>query len=294
MLKKVSMSWNKNLYYISIFIFLSIIFININNLPLNRTSCGIGFYYLSEPSKEMVNLYDRIVVDPDNIININSKYIAYLSVCEVEEYRDYFKEIKDEWIIGKNDIWNSLIVDITIPEYQNLLFSLIDNFVKIGFRGVFLDTLDSYLIVIEDPEKIKYYAETIASFIMSIRQRYPNIEILINRGFEFIDESFKDIVNFFVVEDLYTSYDFESKKYLLKSEQEVLFLKNELKKIFSYGIPIVVIDYVDPSNKLLQIKIAQKIVKDGFIPFISTINLDYIGFTICSSNFWWSLIKNGF
>ncbi|MGQ9845808.1 MAG: endo alpha-1,4 polygalactosaminidase [Caldisericia bacterium] len=288
------MKYNKKFYFIIFFIFLPTLLINYYDLPFNKVSCGIGFYYLSEPPKEMVNIYDRIVVEPDNIVNMNSKYIAYLSVCEVGEYRDYFKEIKADWIIGKNEIWGSLIVDITIPEYQNLLFSLIDQFVKRGFRGVFLDTLDSYLIVIKNPEKINQYAESIASFIKVIRQRYPHIEILVNRGFEFIDESFKDIVNFFVVEDLYTSYDFESKKYLLKSEQEVLFLKNELKKIFSYGIPIVVIDYVDPSNKILQIKIAQKILKDGFIPFITTIDLDHIGFTICSSNFWWSFLKNGF
>lgn len=192
-------------------------------MPFNKVSCGIGFYYLSEPPKEMVNIYDRVVVDPDNIVNMNSKYIAYLSVCEVGEYRDYFKEIKADWIIGKNEIWGNLIVDITITEYQNLLFSLIDQFVKRGFRGVFLDTLDSYLIVIKNPEKINQYAESIASFIKTIRQRYPHVEILVNRGFEYIDESFKDIINFFVVEELYTYYDFESKKYLLKVNKKYYF-----------------------------------------------------------------------
>ncbi len=245
------------------------------------SGCGIAFYYKKQPPQEMIKLYDYIVVDPDNIKEINKKFIAYLSVGEIEPYRRYFDKMKKEWMIGKNTNWNTQIADTTNKDYLIFLNSLIDEYHKKGFSGIFLDTLDSYQSVIKDKEKQLLYEKSLRDFIKDIRKKYPNFYIIANRGFEFINEELKDSLDAVVAESFLTTYDFATKRYKDQSEEGKNWLLNHLRRIKSYGINVIVIDYTLNRDKDKRRTIAKEILKYGFIPFVSNIELSSFGLGKC-------------
>ncbi|MGC9061680.1 endo alpha-1,4 polygalactosaminidase [Calditerrivibrio sp.] len=272
------MNWNmKPIVLLISIILLGTVELKAKNFELN--GCGIAFYYKKEPSKEMVKFYDYIVVDPDNIKQVNKKFIAYLSVGEVENYRKYYNKIDKKWILGVNKNWNTEIVDVRNENYQNFLLDIIDNISKEGFSGIFLDTLDSYQFL-KTKNNIDF-EKSLSSFIKKIRKKYPNLLIIANRGFEFIDENFKGVIDAVVAEGLFTDYDFTNKKYTKQTKEGTEWLKNRLNQIKSYGIEVIVIDYAEKNNRESKRVIAKKILESGFIPFVSDINLESFGISKC-------------
>jgi hypothetical protein len=150
-----------------------------------------------------------------------------------------------------------------------------------GFSGIFLDTLDSFQSVIKDEFKRKLYKESLKKFVKRIKDKYPNLFIITNRGFEFLDKDLVGIVNAVVAESLYTNYDFLNKEYKFRTENDKMWLLDKLNKLKSLGFKIIVIDYLPNKQKEKRREIAKKILDHGFIPFITDINLQSFGVSKC-------------
>lgn len=270
----------KLLCFISAFIFL------VSKSSFSYENLSVGFIYRNPP-EEAYYLYDWLVVDPDEFsfellkekfyIQKRSKIIAYISVGEVEPIRKYFKDIKKDWIIGENKYWKTLIVDLRKEDYQNFLINKVLGTLK-DFDGFFLDTLDSYKFVLSKNE-YPSYEKALINFIKTLRELYPEKLILINRGFEIFSEV-KSLINGVVVESLFFGFDLQKKEYKKLDPEETAWLLEKLKKIKNYGLPVIVIDYVPPYQKTLAKKIAKKIWQEGFIPYVSNIELNIIGTSI--------------
>lgn len=252
-----------------------------NASKLDFSTCGIAFYYKKIPSKEMIKLYDYLVVDPDNIAVVDKKFIAYLSVGEIESYRKYYKFIKKDWIIGENKNWNTYIADTSNRGYLKFLESLVDSLYQKGFSGIFLDTLDSYQMVVKDKAEQKSFEDGLVSFITNIKKRYPDFFVITNRGFEIINNETKNYIDAVVAESLYTSYDFQSKRYINQTKDGKDWLLSQLNRVKSYGIDVIVIEYTNNKELNRRRELAKKILDLGFFPFISDIGLTNIGVGKC-------------
>ncbi|WP_297889981.1 endo alpha-1,4 polygalactosaminidase [Sulfurihydrogenibium sp.] len=119
---------------------------------------SVGFIY-KEPPEEAFYLFDWLILDPDTfswekfdekfyIKKKKSKIIAYLSLGEIEPYRNYYKDIKKEWILGENKAWKTYIADIRNKEYQKFLLDKVLNKLN-RYDGFFFDTMDSYQQVLK-------------------------------------------------------------------------------------------------------------------------------------------------
>ncbi|GAB6072218.1 bifunctional glycoside hydrolase 114/ polysaccharide deacetylase family protein [Venenivibrio stagnispumantis] len=270
------LSMKRFLYSKLLFIFLFIYGVSFANENLN---CGVLFYYKDKPPPEAVKLFDYIVVDPDVVNKAEKKYVAYLSVGEIEPYRNYYKNIKKEWIIGENKVWKSYIADVSNQDYIAFLMKLVDNLYQKGYRAIFFDTLDSYQQVVKQ-DKWNIYATSIGNFVKQVKYKYPDIKIFTNRGFEFIDNSFNGIIDFVVAEGLFSSYDFKNQKYKDASFSDTKWLLDKLNYVKQViNAKIIVIDYTD--NKQKAIEYAKKIKSLGFIPYVADINLETIGIGNC-------------
>ncbi len=258
----------------------TLIFVQI--FPVIQAPRAAAFFYHGKPPEEAYKYFDWIVVDPHDVVTKdfyvkNTEVFAYLNVGEADLQDVNFDR---KWIIGRNENWNSYIVDVRKKEYREYLFRKIEKeIVPKKFSGVFLDTLDSYKIVLPEKEW-QEFEKSIANFILELNKRFPTLKILVNRAFEIFD-LIKEVVSGFVFEGLYKTWSIDSFGHITyintpKSERDRYIQK--LLKIKESGIPVIVIDYTDISKKSSVKNLIDKISSHGFIPYISTRNLEVLGY----------------
>ena len=231
-----------------------------------------AFIYSKNIDDRFINFYDKVVVEADSIDNIYAmrypeKMVAYVSVGEIEPWRKTKTPYKKSWVISKNKTWNSLVADLNKNAYQNFIFERIAKLHKMGYRNFFLDTMDAYHVTAEDKKLFKRQQKALVSFIHKLHKKYPKSKIIINRGFELLDEIHK-AVDAVVAESLVNRYNHDNKSYALVPKDDQAWLLSNFKKAQKYGLDAISIDYTDKSTKD-RVEIAKKIKALGIIPYIT-------------------------
>lgn len=245
-----------------------------------------AFFYSKNLPVDLLAAYDRVVVEPENTTSEEIEYLtqhgvtvyAYLSIGEVANSRHWFKEINDDWKLGINTSWNSTVMDMSASGWRNfLLTKRMRQLWQMGFRGFFLDTMDSYLLFSDSEQAKQKQQKGMVKLITSMKYKYPGISLLFNRGFEIIDKV-ATLTDGVVAESLYAGWNAEKNTYLPVDEQGSNWLLAKLKAIKEhYNLPVVVIDYVPPEQREKAKKVADKILKLGFVPWVSNPQLNFMG-----------------
>jgi uncharacterized protein (TIGR01370 family) len=220
--------------------------------------------------------FDLAIIQPDTLTADEIKQlhdkgtlvVSYLSIGEAEPEREWFKDgrVDQKWLLGKNQNWGSYFVDASQAGWQDLMVSLMGEFVKKGFDGVFLDTVDT----------VDAYPQTkqgMIDLIGKLRKAYPDKLLVQNRGFTVIDQVQSEI-DALMFEDLITSYDFTNKEYIYADNSYTAEQMSALSK--KSGLPILALDYAPPDNPAMAYKSIEAAKHYGFIPAVSVINLDDI------------------
>jgi cysteinyl-tRNA synthetase len=153
---------------------------DVNNSDILKLSDAQNFLYLLNPEKfkhkgEYLDKlsktqYDLLIIDmginqskltTEDLEKLRVKpqggrrlIIAYFSIGEAEDYRDYWKkewsnELPD-WIFYENENWDgNYLVKYWSKEWHEVIRKVLDQSVEAGFDGVFLDTIDTYLYLNE-------------------------------------------------------------------------------------------------------------------------------------------------
>ncbi len=231
-----------------------------------------AFIYSKNIDDRFINFYDKVVVEAEAVDNIYAirypkKMVAYVSVGEIEAWRKSQKPYQKSWVLSENKTWNSLIADLTQEGYRNFVLQRIQKLHKQGYRNFFLDTMDSYHVLSSNKKLFKKQQRAIVSFIHKIRQKYPNCKLIINRGFELLDQIHQDIDGV-VAESLLNRYNHAKKSYtdVPKTDQE--WLLENLKKAQNYNLDTVSIEYSDQSTKERH-AIAKRVKALGVIPYVT-------------------------
>ncbi len=246
---------------------------------------SIALYYGANPPIDELSQFDRLVLEPDNVNDSELKGLtehgavayAYLSVGEVGATRSYASSVKDEWILGKNDVWNSKVLDLSNPGWTEFLMRRIDSLVNSGYSGLFLDTMDSYHIYATSPEQKKTQELALGSFIKKVTQRHAGIRLIANRGFEVLEYT-GPYLEAIAAESLFASWDNSAQRYVDVPEADRQWLLEKLntaKKQFD--LDVVAIEYLPPERREEARQVATSVVNLGFVPWVSTPSLDYIG-----------------
>ncbi len=246
-------------------------------------SFSAAFYYAANPPFEELKAFDVVVIDPDSegvpkiIANDSrSEFFAYISLGEAEPERKNFKRFDQSWFIAENKAWNSRVVDISNPAWRKFfLDEVVEPLWKAGYRGFFLDTLDSYQLGAKK-EDLPRMEEALAETIREIKNRHPEVRLILNRGFEVLDRV-KDVTFAIAAESLYQNFDPNTGKYGEVKENDRQWLLSKFAEVRKAGLPVIAIDYVPPSNRVLARKTAEKIRKDGFIPWVTDKDISSLG-----------------
>jgi len=267
--------------YVIILIFLSL------SLFANQTQKSAIVYYGEDISYPMVGVHDYIIVQP-NLLDTNrhgfslyrDKIYAYISIGEIDTQIASYKKLDKKLIIGQNSAWKGKILNIQDPAYKEFLFKeMIEPQIAKGFKNFFFDTLDSYQIVAKTKEQRAKSEAALVEIINTFHKRYPDAKLIINRGFEIIDKVHESI-EAILFESYYNGLGGNTLEYKLVHNNDRSWLDMQLEKVRKYKVDIIALDYL-PLNKMptQANKLIKKLQKKGFIPYVSTKELDIYGYT---------------
>lgn len=247
------------------------------NLP------SIAFFYGSKPPLQQLRPFDVAVVDPNASVDPRqyntqtSQLFAYVSVGELNARAPYAKQFQEKWLIGNNTIWKTKVIDQSSPQWQQFFIEkVITPLWTKGYRGFFFDTLDSYQLAAHDQQSRERQVAGIIALIKLVKNRYPTAQLILNRGFELLPAVHKQVYAV-AAESLFSSWDERQKKYEPVTETNRANLLVELQKVQQMGLPVVVIDYVDPSNRIKALEVAKQISQFKMIPWVSDGHLETLG-----------------
>lgn len=232
---------------------------------------------------EEIQKYRVSIISPEaDLSNIRmdqpgKKIYGYLSIGEIAPDASYLNDAlgKGFDITYKNKTWGSYVMDVSDPKWQRYVIdSLAIKIDARGFSGFFLDTVDSHLMLARGSEvRRKELADGIVYIIKQLKLRYPDKDIMLNRGFE-VWEEVRDEISGVLSESLFHTYDFATSKYGPTSKGDQEWLLGKLKDIQNGGVPIYVIDYALPQQRDSIQRLYESYENLGFNLCVSNVELD--------------------
>jgi polysaccharide biosynthesis protein PelA len=244
-------------------------------------------YYSDREPAAAFDRFRLLVFDSDRhpplapLAGADRTLLGYISLAEIAESRSYFPSVKaDGILLGEHSIWkHSYYVDVRDERWRSrVLNQLIPAILNQGFSGVFLDNLDDPA-ALEDANPAKYRGmrKAAVELVRSIRQRFPAVRIMLNRGYRLLDEV-ADSVDMVLGESVFTDYDFHSGTYHVRTPQayreQVQILETARER--HPALEVFTLDYWNPRDKRGIARIYRTQRANGFAPYVATIGLDQI------------------
>ncbi|MEK6544702.1 MAG: hypothetical protein AABZ44_09745, partial [Elusimicrobiota bacterium] len=147
-----------------------------------------------------------------------------------------------------------------------------------GFTGFFLDTVDVALELEDtDPEDFAGSKQALEGFVRELRKRHPHAFIIINNGLPLL-QNLSDVIDAVAVEDLYTHYDFTTRR-ALPTQAEITTQKERLLDDFSKetGKPVLVLLYDNDIRSRLIKRSRARCRAKGYHWYATSIDLMHLG-----------------
>lgn len=253
---------------------------------------SIALFYGADPPLQDLRAFDIVVVEPDHPSDPvayrdgrggqrpagRSELFAYVSLGEAHPSRGYFNAIPPAWLKGTNTAWSSRVIDQSAPDWPAFFAErIVAPLWKRGFRGFFLDTLDSYQLIAKTDAERAAQEEGMVRAIKTVRARFPEARLIFNRGFEILPRLPGDVFAV-AAESLFQGWDPVTRKYREVPAEDRQWLLARLQEVQAkWKLPILAIDYCDPKDRALARATARKILALGFIPWVANADLDQLG-----------------
>lgn len=255
--------------------------------------------YADEPPKRWVvhygeNLpvedykdYSVIVLEPDQRPPINllleqgKTVLGYISLGEVSKDRSYFNSVKEEGILfEKNPNWpDAYYVDMRNKKWTSrVIDDLIPAILFQRFSGIFIDTIDNAeTMEKQDPVKYRKMQEAAIKLIKTIRLHFPDMKIMLNRGFSILPYVAKEI-NSVLAESILALHNFKTGENTWIKPEYYAEIVKELKEAQKINpqLEIYTLDYWDLNDPNGIKKIYETQRAQGFIPYVATLKLNEI------------------
>jgi endo-alpha-1,4-polygalactosaminidase (GH114 family) len=195
--------------------------------------------------------FDAAVLDPydypddsfsSTLIGRGTFVLAYIDVGEAEQVRHYWPEVQKhpEVILAENPDWpGCYYADSNSAEWHRIVLEHeIPYLQSLGsLDGLCLDMVD----VVDVYPRLK---PGMVSLIREIREWYPELLLMPNRGFGVLPEMLP-YIDAFKYEELSARYDFDSSAYVYEEDEgEQSTLQEALDR---KDIPVMVLDHVETS-----------------------------------------------
>lgn len=187
------------------------------------------------------------------------KVVAYLNIGSIEKSRSYYKQFKSI-TLGDYEGWpDEKWIDISKKSWKEFLVKQVTKWIDQGYDGFYIDNLD----VVELYKKKNLYSHA-KDILKAIREISPTY-LMINGADYFINRCIKDndiCFNALQQEEVFTLYDYDSKKYKSQSSDEKKRLKAHCINAAKHKIDIFLLEY--KPSKINKAKIKSFCSKYGF------------------------------
>lgn len=240
-----------------------------------------AFFYGTPVPQASLSRFPSVVVEADSLGSPTAmqengcEVFAYVSVGEAEGWRPSACGLPQALFIGQNEEWGSRIADLTQAPWQDyLLHQRMAPLWAAGYRGFFLDTLDSHRRATTNPDEAARQTRALIALIQAMRARFPDAKLLLNRGFDIL-AAVAPIVDGVVAESLFERWDQAAREYMPVPDADRLWLLARLREARdTYRLPVTVIDYVPSDKPALARETAQRIRALGFAAWVANPGLD--------------------
>lgn len=234
------------------------------------------------PSSKDVSQFGLVILNGhrDPPITKDTLIFGYFSVGEVKPGtpEEAFAR-KHKLIIGQNRDWKSLIVDPRKKIWQRYILEYVfPSFKKRGFSGIFLDTIDSPLILEkQDPVRYKGMRMVLVNLIKTAHQRYPETPIILNRALWILPTVARSIQGV-LFEDFCREYYFRKKKYDFVPtwvvRRDNAFVR--IAKVINPQLTVLTVDYGNPTDLAPMRHCFYESRKRGYHPYFTTLHVNQL------------------
>jgi hypothetical protein len=245
--------------------------------PTAAPSWSIAFYYgAAEPQLPSQLLeFDLAVVEPgygfepSTVADTRTRWLAYVSVGEVHCSRNYHADIPEHWIIGRNSAWQADIIDQGAPGWAAFFIErVIAPLWQRGYRGFFLDTLDSYLSITDNDVLRERNRAGLVAVVRAIRERFADAQLILNRGFELLPAVHGEIYAI-AFESLFKGWNERRREYVEVPPGDRHWLLEQAGMARAlYGLPVIAIDYCPPEDVLGARDTVARIRSLGLVAYV--------------------------
>lgn len=241
-----------------------------------ESPASIAFFYGQVDSVRELLSYERVVVSPNQISPAQRaqlkagqvKVFAYLSVGEWDNSRGDLPVDAD--VLMRNTDWDSLVVDLRDDAWRSYVVEQATALWAEGYDGIFLDTLDSYLLPAPLAQAQAEQQDALTTLLNSIAANSPesDVALILNRGFEVLD-SLAFQPEAVLAESMIHGYDAGENQYFRRSTEDTQWLEDRLDEVQALGIEAIVLDYLPSSDQGARLAAAREISQRGYTPYIS-------------------------
>lgn len=246
----------------------------------------VVYYGDNIPAENFLD-YNVVVLEPDQRPSINllleqgKTVLGYISLGEVSKDRSYFKSVQGDGILlEKNPNWpDANYVDMRSNKWTSrVVEDLIPAILFQHFSGIFIDTIDTAeTLEHKDPVKYRKMKEGAIKLIKTIRLHFPEMKIMLNRGFELLPYVAKEIDSV-LAESIYAVHNFKTGQEELVKPEIYASIVKELKEAqkINPSLEVYTLDYWNRNDPQEIKKIYETQRAQGFIPYVATLQLNEI------------------
>jgi hypothetical protein len=255
-------------------------------LPAAESSIRWLAFYGVTAEETVLASYDIVVLDPGYqgsirlATNPATGVCGYLSLGEIRSSDPFLPFLDRAALLPENPDWpGTRRVDVRHPSWRSLILERqIPFLASRGFTGLMFDTLDTppYLEQL-DPPRYRGMREAAIGLVDSIRRRWPELMLIMNRGYALLPDVAQKL-DAIIAESLITSPNLQTGGFSWVDPQQVelqLKLLNPATRRRP-PLPILSLDYWDPSDGRTIAEIYRRERELGHHPYVATRSLDQI------------------
>ncbi|MGG6260337.1 endo alpha-1,4 polygalactosaminidase [Stutzerimonas stutzeri] len=244
---------------------------------------SVAFWYASSPPLEELAQFEWAVLESGHLSRRDVAFLraqgsspfAYLSVGEYDgDLAEGGDEIARSASEIRNQAWNSQVMQLSASAWREHLLAQARALEQQGYVGLFLDTLDSFLLLPEGRREAERVA--LRDFLRQLHRELPELKLIFNRGFEVLPE-LPGVASAVAVESIHAGWDAGRSRYRAVPQADRDWLDIHLDPLRAQGVPLIAIDYLPSTQREEARALAERLRGEGFIPFVTMPELNYLG-----------------
>ncbi len=244
---------------------------------------GVDYSATTDPT--VARQFDLLVLEPHHPRPIaplrgpGASLLGYISLGEVERARPYADALATAGVLAAANLnWpDARLVDLRRREWSAMVLDqLIPDIVRLGYDGIFIDTLDNAEAMERaDPVANAGMVAAGAALLRAIRARFPAIRIMVNRGYAVVPAA-AGAFDILLGEAMASRWNFAERRYEMTPESDWTWQADRLAaaRLADPRLTVATLDYWDPTDRRQVAALYTRERTAGFAPYVATLALD--------------------